>query len=338
MASEMAASESGSAMPVVQWKTTPDGWKQVAPSGMSSLSFSVAGKGGREAEMSVMAFPGESVGPISLVNVVRENAGMPPLGEEEFSRMTEAVSIGDEKGALIDLTGETASGAARPANKVMLAVLAHGGATWLFKLAGDSETVASQKPAMVDFLKSVSFAKGSGALPPHGHGMASTNTKRVPSDSSAPALDVPNPPAASHPAWEVPASWKEVPPSQMLLAKFLVNGAGGNADVTVSSFPGEVGGLLANVNRWRRQAGLGALTQEQMEKEVTVLDVPGGKATVVDLSGKDPETGNDMRLIGVVWPRPGETWFYKLKGDSPVAEKEKPAFLKFVQSVRYPNG
>ena len=58
---------------------------------------------------------------------------------------------------------------------------------------------------------------------------------------------------------------------------------------------------------------------------------------LVDVDGRDANTGEPVRLIGVIVPREGQTWFYKLKGDPEIAEHEKNAFIKFVQTVRYPN-
>src|SRR6185436_7389792 len=143
--------------------------------------------------------------------------------------------------------------------------------------------------------------------------------------------------AAAKPNWDVPADWKEQPPSQMLLAKFLLGGdAGAKAEVTVSVFPGDTGGLLANVNRWRGQVGLTPVEQPEL-KTLASVDVIGGKATLVDVTGVCPRNGQKARLIGAIVPREGNTWFYKMMGDEAVAEQQKAAFVKFIQTVRYPN-
>jgi hypothetical protein len=337
MSTEPTRADEGPAMPQLQWKTTPPGWQQKQPTGMSVLSFAITSDGGHKGEMSVLTFPSEGVGPISIVNIVRQNAGLPPITEEEFSRMIEAVPIGDGKGSLMDFSGATASETNAPSNSIMLGLLVHGGASWFFKLAGDRELVAAQKPAMLDFLKSVSFVNGDGAMSPHGHAMASTNDKHERGAATPPVI-TPEAPRANHPAWEVPAGWKEVPPSQMLLAKFVITGAEGAAEATVSQFGGTAGGALANVNRWRKQVGLAPIAQEELDKTAASVDVMGGKAMLIDVNGKAADSGKDTRIIGVICPRAGETWFYKLTGDPATAEREKNAFLKFVQSVRYPNG
>ena len=106
----------------------------------------------------------------------------------------------------------------------------------------------------------------------------------------------------------------------------------------MSSFPGDVGGMLANINRWRGQLGLAAFTTEMLNQQTADLNLSSGKGTVVDFSGTDVKSGKPARLVGVVVPREGETWFYKMMGDPVVSDTEKPAFLKFVQSVKYSHG
>jgi hypothetical protein len=78
--------------------------------------------------------------------------------------------------------------------------------------------------------------------------------------------------------------------------------------------------------------------EKDLDGLVSSLDVPGGKAILVDMSGEDAKSGQKARLIGAILPRGDRTWFYKLMGDEQVAEREKPAFVKFCQTAKYPNG
>ena len=138
------------------------------------------------------------------------------------------------------------------------------------------------------------------------------------------------------PSWEVPAGWKEIPGGQFLVAKFVLGGgASAQASVNVSMSSGDGGGILANVNRWRNQLSLGPEAEADLAKELQSLDLPGGKATLADISGQDGRTGQKARLLAVVVPRSGDTWFYKLMGDAQIVEREKEAFMKFVQTVKY---
>ena len=80
---------------------------------------------------------------------------------------------------------------------------------------------------------------------------------------------------------------------------------------------------------------MAALADNGLNKLVTSLDVTGGKATLVDMSGTDTRTSQPARLVGVIVSVNGQTWFYKLMGDASVVESQKAAFIQFVQSVKY---
>ena len=103
----------------------------------------------------------------------------------------------------------------------------------------------------------------------------------------------------------------------------------------VSMSPGDGGGLLANLNRWRTQLGLASVAEADLAKEVQPLDLPGAKASLADVTGKDARSGQPARMVAVVIPRSGATWFYKLMGEAQLVQQEKDAFLKFVQSTKY---
>jgi hypothetical protein len=57
----------------------------------------------------------------------------------------------------------------------------------------------------------------------------------------------------------------------------------------------------------------------------------------VDFTGTDSKTGKPARLIGVIVPQNGQTWFYKLMGDEQIVTQQKDAFIKFIQSANYAN-
>src|SRR5204862_4125596 len=92
-----------------------------------------------------------------------------------------------------------------------------------------------------------------------------------------------SPGAGMRPEWQVPSGWQEVPPPQMLLAKFVMpDKEQARAEVTVSVFDGDAGGVLQNVNRWRRQIKLDPVQQDSLEKMTTSLDLREGKAILVE--------------------------------------------------------
>ena len=101
---------------------------------------------------------------------------------------------------------------------------------WLFKLAGADDLVREQRPAFLEFLKSVGFE----AAP------AAATVKAMPDPHAGMAM----PPAASAPQWEVPAGWQQQPPGSMVIGRFAIGAQDAKAEVTVSSFPGDTGGKL----------------------------------------------------------------------------------------------
>ena len=315
------------AMPQLEWKL-PAGWEERGPGRMSVVaSFWIPSKAGPGAEVSVMPMPGESASNLSLlVNIVRQGAGMEPISDEDLAKLVEEVKVGESTAKLVDLSGATAASGEDQENRIVLAVLTRSGTTWFFKMAGSAAVVSSQKGVFLDFLKAITFREADG------ESVASASATR---DAGAKGD---RGGGETKPKWEIPQGWQAVPPTQMLLAKFLLAGQGGSrAEVTVSVFPGDVGGLMANVNRWRRQIGLSDVGEAELPRLVSALDVEGGKAMLVDMSGQDAKTGKKSRLIGVVLPRGGETWFYKLMGDETVAAEQKAAFIKFVQTAEHPN-
>ena len=82
----------------------------------------------------------------------------------------------------------------------------------------------------------------------------------------------------------------------MRRATFLVKGADGqSAEIAVSVFPGDVGGLMANINRWRGQIGLGPVAPDEIAGITSDLEVNGTKATVVDFKADTAPRGRRNR-------------------------------------------
>ena len=60
----------------------------------------------------------------------------------------------------------------------------------------------------------------------------------------------------------------------MRLGSFKVDGPNGaSADVSVIAFPGEAGGLISNLNRWRGQLQLSPLDEDQLPQMIQRTEV-----------------------------------------------------------------
>jgi hypothetical protein len=305
-------------LPKLTW-SLPDGWQEKPATGMRAASFTATGTNGQTADVSVIPLP-ISGHELELVNMWRQQVQLPPATQADADQASSPVTIAGNQGNLFEFASDQPiiNGKARAG--ILVAELTQGQMSWFFKMTGDQAFVTSQKSNFVQFLNSVSFSDQS-VVPPH-------------------PLDLGQPQAASPgtPTWTIPAGWQSVPPEEFLLAEYSITGANGaKATVNVAQLAGDGGGVTANVNRWRRQLGLSPATDADLASTTTSLAASGATGTVVDLTGTDSNTGQKTRLIGIILPLSGQTWFYKLMGDEQIVAQQKDAFLQFVQSANYAN-
>jgi hypothetical protein len=132
-------------------------------------------------------------------------------------------------------------------------------------------------------------------------------------------------------SWELPEGWKlDDKPAPMRFATILVPAEPKPLQLTVSRFPGDVGGTLANINRWRMQIGLPGVSEADLAKQIKEVETAGGKASVADM--ENPET--KQRLIGVILPAGEQTWFFKLNGPTAAVAPHKDKLTTFLKSVK----
>ncbi len=282
--------------PQVTW-TLPEGWKQGAASEISLASFHIYGSDGKDADVSITRLANFAGREGMLVNMWRSRVGQKEIDPEQALKELHPVEVAGETGSLFEVSGEALEGT----NKIVTAMLHHPDGSWFFKLSGDISVVESQKARFLEFLKSVRIKE-------------------------TPAAE-PEPVADNQFHWRVPNQWQAVPAGEMQVARFAVPGKDkAKADVFVSVFPTDSGGVLPNINRWRKQVGLAPVEAKDLKQLVSPLDPANPDAILVDMA-KD-----NTRLIASIVPRDGRYWFYKLLGDSEVVGAEKDSFLAFAKS------
>lgn len=315
--------------------TTPAGWTQVLPSEMRVASFKITDASGKQADVSIVPLSGLGGGDFANVNRWRGQVGLQDAPDDELQSETENVAAGGQPAALYDIAGKDKT--TGQSSRILGAIQHRDSTSWFFKMTGDADLVEKQKPAFLDFLKTLSFSSPSAQsqLPPVEIG--SSDQQTLP--PGHPPIDGMSPPAAASPVshdgqpnWQVPAGWREVNGGSFLIAKFMLSGDGGAAaTVNVSSSAGDGGGLAPNVNRWRGQLGL----PPQDEISTVTFTVAGGQAQMVDFSGTNAETGKPAEIAAVVVTQSDRTWFYKLMGDPGLVAGQKDAFTAFVKGVKY---
>ena len=73
------------------------------------------------------------------------------------------------------------------------------------------------------------------------------------------------------------------------------------------------------------------------EGKAESLQRQSDKGSLLEVDGTDTKSGQPARLVGVAVPHGGQTWFFKMIGDTKVVAREKDAFIKFVQNTKFPN-
>ena len=132
------------------------------------------------------------------------------------------------------------------------------------------------------------------------------------------------------PKWQVPNDWIAQAPSSMRKGSWKVQQANGQAEISVLVFPGDVGGEIANINRWRAQIGLGPEDATALQQQLVSIKGGGHPGTLINMrhSGK--------AIIGAIVPLGSGTWFFKMNGAAHVVTSQQQAFRQFLDSIQFP--
>ncbi len=153
--------------------------------------------------------------------------------------------------------------------------------------------------------------------------------------ASAPGAMTGNVPTAEGMAllWTAPAHWTAKSLGAMRKGSYAIAGeAGAVGDLAITAFPGDTGGLFANVNRWRGQVGLGPIEAAQIEASVQNIEANGLQITITEATGQ--ANGVSTTLLGAIVPHEGQTWFFKLIGPAALITREQTAFREFLSTIK----
>ncbi|HSY54609.1 MAG TPA: hypothetical protein VK785_09190 [Opitutaceae bacterium] len=322
--------------PAIHWQK-PAGWQEQPLDGVRVGSFLVSGADGTKADLSVTTFPGDVGGDLANVNRWRGQLSLGPIDNDTLAQTVQTIDAPAGKILLVDLAG-----AAKKPARLLGAWLKQPGRTWFFKLMGDDALVSAQRDAFVAFLQSVTIDAAPAGAPLAAPTQAQS-TNDLPKNTGAPFASGVMPDTGAAPSsstaaltWSAPADWSAKPLGSMRLGSFTVrNPAGADADVSIIAFPGEAGGLLANLNRWRGQLGLAPIAEGDLADATTTLDGTGGlHFTVVDFAGQSG--GAPARLLGAIVPFGDKTYFFKMTGPDASVAHAKTVFLDFLKTVKAP--
>ncbi len=161
---------------------------------------------------------------------------------------------------------------------------------------------------------------------------------------------------ASGPAvkWTVPADWREVEQGgAMRVATFQTGPASQPLEVAVTGGPGRVGGVLANINRWRGQMGLKPVTT--VPEPMAEFEAKGLHGQIFEMTGIASSAAGRMmarpappqapsqqqaqegdakpkRMLAAMILGPGWTWFVKAVDTPQRIDAHRDAIIDFAKS------
>ena len=303
--------------------TAPSDWEAKPASAMRKATYAIHGDNGTEAELSVTAFPGTVGGELANLNRWRGQLQLAPLPLPDGEAAAGVTHL-DQAGLKLTLADFSSLPPAL-LQRMLGVIVPVGDNTWFFKLSGPAALLDQKKEAFLAFVKTIRpgaapVAPTVSVIPPATMPMASTG---VP---TAQGKDL---------TWTAPGDWSAKPASAMRKATFGVPGDNGaEAELSITAFPGDVGGVLANLNRWRGQVQLPPLADDSSTPDVTRFEQVGLKFILADFTGAP--SASPQRILGAIVPVGDATWFFKLSGPTVVIEKQKTAFLTFLKTVKAP--
>ena len=294
--------------PVVSW-VMPEQWgENPGMSGMMAGSFHIKTSFGPRGRIGVMPFR-ESVETTQIVNMFARELGHPDYNDSSVQPLIAHKKLGDRSFEVIRL--EDMSGEEDPPKTALLALYRHNAQTWLFPFIADRALIDKELENFYSFLQSTTLRAG-----------------KTPVRAIAPSLPPVQPASSGHqPTWEAPEHWDHKPATQMRVGNYAVSNEAGEAlDFSITSFPGEVGGILANVNRWLGQVGMSPTDEQGLSQYLSdrMIDEKPAKLVLAE--------SDEQALYAAILLHKGRSWFLKLMGDVNLARAEKENFLGLIDS------
>ena len=291
--------------------STPPNWEPQPLSQMRQASFLVKGNNGAVADISLVSLGTAAGNVLDNVNRWLEQLGQPSVTEQKLADMAQRLrtSLGDV--VIVDLVGLPKDADPARDGRIIAAMVTTSNATLFFKMRGNADLTEAQKGDFIKWVAAVCNAQVEAKSPQ----MAAM----PPQDAGTPQVK-----------WNAPNGWTEVPPSSMRYASFSAPAEnGGKIDISIVTFPGDGGSDADNVNRWRGQMGLAPVDASTVTSQVTALKTADTTFSTTDIAG------DKTRTIAAWTRRDRRVWFFKATGPTAAVEKEKPNFVKFIESVRF---
>ncbi|MBX3317155.1 MAG: hypothetical protein KF902_09875 [Phycisphaeraceae bacterium] len=129
--------------------------------------------------------------------------------------------------------------------------------------------------------------------------------------------------------WRAPATWRLVPGERpMRLATYEMQSPSGPIEVAISRFPGDVGGMLANVNRWRGQVGLPPTTEAELAEMIEPFNNDRFSGSLLHIEGVEQH----IVVASIFESEANQTWTVRVSAVPTVASAIKGEVFAFART------
>lgn len=293
------------------WKL-PEGWVELPPTEHRHLNFSLAN--GADWECYLSAAGGTL---IDNVNRWRRQFGAEPLDAAEVAALP-AQSLLGAPATRVEVAGtfQPMEGDPKPGFALVGLIAYVDGQGIFLRMSGPQDVIAAERERFDGFVHSMRLEA---ARPPE-------------------AVTLPSPGESPGIRFEGPPGWTRKAAQPPRVATFTLDGRK-DTECAVFVFPGDTGGIEANVNRWRGQLGLAPLSWTEVEA-LPRTPMLGRDGVVLDCVGEfsDPMTNRTIpqaRFLGAIVTTGERAVFAKLTGpETEVDETVKDAFLALCASLQ----
>lgn len=298
----------------IRW-TKPEPWTELAPTAFRKGNYVYEDASGSQIEITVSSFPGDVGGTLANVNRWRGQAGLGSISQEELAASLTDLTVAGHSGQMVDILPDDDD---PQAARIVAAIFMYRGESWFFKMSGPQSVVDSQKAVFDAFIQSLEFTDANAA-----------RNQETDSSNSSKSLAL---------AFDAPEGWTESSGSSFRIASFQIDLDGFEpGDFSITRFPGDAGGIHANVNRWRQQIGLSSWSETQVDANAKPVLAGDLEFSFFDLAPRTEAEKKEVeeRILAAVMEHEGQSYFFKLRGEVFLVETQLNKFLQLLRSTRF---
>mgnify|MGYP001265167736 CR=1 FL=1 len=134
--------------------------------------------------------------------------------------------------------------------------------------------------------------------------------------------------------WDAPNHWEEGKKSSMRIASYNVPYSQGLADLSISNFSGDGGGVLANINRWRGQLNLPFQSLDEANQSAQIGLSNIGEFKMYKIIN---DSNVDMAFMCSILQVKHSTIFIKIVSTIDGIQELENEFMDFCSSFKFSN-